>query len=592
MTRDIFLLLSTIGISIILFSIERLPADVIALGILLVITLIGLLPVEKAFLGFSSDAVIMILGLLILTAALIRTGVVDLVGRTITKHINHDERTLLLVVMGSSAIISAFISNTAAAAFFIPIVIGIAHRARISSSKLLMPLAFATILSSSVTLVATSTNIVVSGLMTQKSLEPIGMFELAPVGIPILVIGILYMIFIGNKMIPDREYPKMGFEEIGILPYFTEMIILAGSPLIGKSLEGSGLGRDLDLTVLRVVRGKRKHLTPHADLVLDEGDVLLVEGSRNEIVKMKDITSIEPISVKSIESSSLQVQENQLVEVILLLRSPLIGRTLKGINFREKFGLQVLAINRHGETVLKKLSQITFRLGDVLLIQGPSSNISALEADKTFRKIGLVEEKKLNLHRAPYAIIAFIGALILATFNIISLPIALMLGVLVVFLTRCITPEEAYREVEWKILILIACLLAVGTALEYTGTATFLAAQIVKGLGGFHPFWLLSAFFFLTMLLSQPMSNQAAAAVVVPIAMQTALQLDLNPRSFAMIIAIGASCSFLTPLEPACLMVYGSGRYKFIDFLKVGSPLTFLIFIIAILLVPIFWPLN
>jgi di/tricarboxylate transporter len=255
--------------------------------------------------------------------------------------------------------------------------------------------------------------------------------------------------------------------------------------------------------------------------------------------------------------------------------------------------MQVLAINRHGETIRRKISQVVLQLGDVLLIQGNRTNIAALEADQSFRLLGTVtKQTKLNKRRAPFAIAAFAITLLLATLKLAPLPVAALGGVLVVFLSRSITPEEAYRQVEWKAIILIGAMLGMGAALESTGTASFLAGEIVKWFGAWDPRWLLSGFFMLTMLLTQPMSNQAAAAVVVPIAMQTAMHLGVNPRTFAIMIAVGASCSFLTPLEPSCLLVYGPGRYKFIDFVKVGSILTLIIYLIAILLVPYFWPLR
>jgi di/tricarboxylate transporter len=591
MTLDIFLILVTIVISLVLFSFDRLPADVIALGVLLFISITGLLPPDKAFAGFGSDAVILIMGLLILTAALIRTGVVDIIGREITRFTGNGSFRLLVVVMGASALVSSLISNTAATAIFLPVVIGIAHRAKMSTSKLLMPLAFATILSSSVTLVATSTNIVVSGLMTQHGMSPIGMFELAPVGLPILVIGILYMLFWGYKLIPERGDVESEFEEIGKPPYLAEVIILPGSALANKTLAESGLGRDLDLTVVRVEREKQRYFAPQADLYLKENDVLLVEGSRDDILKVKEVAGIDFLDNIQLSDPDVQSEEIRLVEAIILLRSPLLGRTLRGAQFREKYGLQVLAINRHGETIRRRISRMTIQLGDVLLIQGHRSNIVALESDKTFRLIGPINEKNPNLRRAPIAVGAFAGALALATFNLTSFPLAVLIGVLVVFVTRCITPEEAYREVEWRAIILIGSMLGVGAALEYTGAAQYFAYQIVSWSKGAHPLLLLSAFFILTMLLTQPMSNQAAAAIVVPIALQTAAQIGANPRTFAVMIAIAASCSFLTPLEPACLMVYGPGRYRFVDFLKVGSILTVAIFLVAILLVPVFWPL-
>ncbi len=592
MDTQIALLLTIIGAALALFTFEWVAADVVALGVLLALILSGLLPTELAFAGFGSNTFILILGLLVLTAALARTGVVDLTGRAILRQTGDNPTRLLVVVMMAAAGLSAFISNTAATAFFLPAVIGLAHRARLSPSKLLMPLAFASILSSSVTLVSTSTNIVVSGLMTRYGQPPMGMFELAPVGIPVTVVGLIYMAMIGRRLIPERTSGNGLDQTYGIRSFLTEVMILPDAPLVGKTLAESGLGSDLDLTVIRVVRGKYDYMLPQADLELQGGDVLLVEGQREEILKIKDEVGIDIKADVKLADPEIRAEELQLVEAILLPRSPLIGRTLKGVRFRERYGLQVLAINRHGETIRKKISQVKLKMGDILLIQGPYANISVVNEGDHFRVLETVNSGRArpNRRRARRAIAIFVGALAAATFNIMSLPVAVLVGTLLVFLTRCITPEEAYRDVEWRVLILIGAMLALGAAMEETGTAQFLAAQIVNLSGNANPLVLLSGFFILTVLLTQPMSNQAAAIVILPVAMQTALRLDLNPRTFAMMIAVAASCSYLTPLEPSCLMVYGPGRYKFVDFLRVGSLLTVLIFMIALALVPLVWP--
>jgi di/tricarboxylate transporter len=400
------------------------------------------------------------------------------------------------------------------------------------------------------------------------------------------------MFFIGRRLIPDREQANELTEEFGLRPYLTEVLILPKSSLIGKTLEESGLGRDLDLTVLRVVRDKHNYLAPVADLCLEQGDVLLVEGMRDQILKIKDTAGISIKADAKLAGPDQTVEDLSLAEVILLSRSPLIGRRLKGVRFRERFGLQVLAINRRGETITRKISQVPLRMGDMLLLQGNRERIRVLEEENLFHVLGAVEDNRPNVRRAPIAIAIFAGAIAAATFNLMSLPVAMLLGSVLAFLFRCITPEEAYRAVEWKVLVLIGSMLAVGVAMESTGTATLIARGIAGVAGSAHPAWLLTAFFALTVLLAQTMSHQAAAVVVIPIAIQTAQQLGLNPRTFAMMIAIAASCSYLTPLEPSCLMVYGPGRYRFIDFVKVGSLLTLVIFLLAIFLVPIIWPLS
>jgi di/tricarboxylate transporter len=592
MTPQIALLLFVIVVALVLFSFEWVSADVIALGLLLLLTLTGLVPADQAFAGFGSDTVMMLLGLFILTAALLRTGVVEMAGRAILRYAGDDLNRLFKVIIVVAAGLSAVISNTAATAFFVPVVIGLANRARVSASKFLMPLAFAAILASSVTLVSTSTNIVVSGLMNQYDLPPMGMFELAPVGVPIAIVGLIYIWLVGRRLIPDRSDPADLTDGFGVRLYLTEILIRPDSPLVGKTLAESGLGRDLDLTVLRLVRGKDRYLMLRSGRRLEARDVLLVEGQRDEILKIKDMVGVDIKADVKLSDPELQSEDIRLVEMILLPRSPLIHRTLKSHHFRERYGLQVLGINRRGETIRRKISQVPLKTGDILLVQGHQANIAALAEDTSLRILGAVKEKRLNLRRAPIAVIALVGALTAATFKIVSLPVAVLSGTLVVFLSRCLTPEEAYREVEWRALILIGSMLALGSAMEYTGTAEFLAAQIGALWGHGNPVWLLTAFFVLTVLLTQPMSNQAAAVVLVPVAIRTALQLNLNPRSFAMMIAVAASCSYLTPLEPACLMVYGPGRYRFVDFLKVGSLLTVLVYLVAIMLVPIVWPLS
>ncbi len=591
MTFEIALLLGIIAVALVLFSFEKIPAEVVAMGMLLVLVLTGILPADQAFRGFGNDAVVMIFGLLILTAALEKTGIVDLVGRTIVRRTGKNPKSILALILISAAVMSSFISNTAATAFFIPVIFGVTSRARMSASKLLMPLAFATILSSSVTLVATSTNIVVSGLMTQYGLSPLGMFELSPVGIPIVIIGIVYMFFIGSKMVPDRTPPSEPVKEMVKQIFMTEALVLPGSPLIGKSLAETGLGRDLDLTVMRVIRNKSEYLIPSPELRLESNDLLMVEGERDEILKIRSVVGIDLKADVELDDPRLQNENFGLAEVIVMNRSPMIGRSLNGIQFRERFGLLVLAINRHGETISHRISQVVIQLGDILLVQGQRANIQAMQSNTGFRIVGQINEPPPNSRRAPIAALAFGGALILGATELVPLPIAILLGVLVVFLTRTITPVEAYREVEWKAIILIGCMLGFGAALEVSGTAAFLANEIIKIFGQYNPLWILAGFFLLTMFLTQPMSNQAAAVVVVPIAIQAATQLSLNPRTFAVMIAVAASCSFLTPLEPACLMVYGPGDYHFKDFLKVGSLLTIVIFILAMMIIPVIWPL-
>jgi len=588
MTLQMILLIVIIIAALVLFSIETLPADITALGVMMTLILLGILPAETAFAGFGSDTSIMILGLLILTAALVRTGVVQIISRKIIQSVGENHNQLYWVIMGTAGVLSAFMSNTATSAFFTPMTIGLARKYKIHPSKLLMSLAFAAILASSVTLVGTSTNVVVSGLLTQHDMAPLGMFELTPVGIPILIVGLVYMFFIGRHIIPIRETESLITDD-DILTYISEFEVKPDSPWNGKSLKEISLGREFDLNVLRILKEPGYHVEPRANTILETGDKVLVEGNRDDLIALEDQDMVE--FTGEFEDKTQIPEDLSMAEVILLPGSPMVGRTLRGLNFRQRYGLQVLGVNRKGETIRRRISRARLQVGDQLLLQGDEDTISGLGSNNSFRVVSGKLDIMPETEKAPVILAIFVGVLLLVSFNILSLPVGVMLGALLAFLTRCITPGEAYRRINWNLWLLISSMLALGQAMDVTGLADLVADQIVMLIGISNPIWLLAAFFFLSLLLTQPMSNQAAAVVVIPVAIQTAYQLGLNPRTFAVMIAVGASCSFITPLEPAALIVYGAGNYKFFDFVKVGSLLTILIFLIAILMVPWLWPL-
>jgi di/tricarboxylate transporter len=593
MTPDIAICLTILGVAILLFAWDRVPADVIALGVMLTVVATGLLPADKAFAGFSSDTVMMILGLLIMSAGLIQTGVVEITGRYVFDLAGRNPAIFLPVIMVSVATVSAFMSNTAATAFFVPLVIGYAAKIGASPSRFLLPLAFASILTSSVTLISTSTNLVVSEILTRYQQAPMGMFEMAPVGIPIAVVGLLYVWSIGVRLIPQREDQKAE-EKIGERKYQADVVVVEDGPLVGKSLSDAKITADAGFTVVKLIRGKEtvrgeKKLT---DVDLQAGDELILEGLRAHLLKIKDIGGLDfKADVHLVDPEKEEKEDKTIVEGVLLPRSPLIGQSLRSLDFKERYGLQVLALHRAGR-VPSTISAARLRMGDVLLLQGTNADVKALEQGNLFNIFGGVEAARLNRSRAPLAAAIFVAAIAAVTFKLASLPVAVLGGAFVMLLTRCLSPEEAYRQVEWKALILIGALLSLGAAMETSGAGRFLAQQLIGVIGADGPYRLLTCFFILTVALTQPMSNQAAALVVLPIAMRTAIELGADPRPFGMMVAVAASCSYLTPLEPSCLMVYGPGKYRFSDFLKVGMPLTVLIYILAIALVPWVWPLQ
>ena len=591
MTPDIAICLTILALAVLAFAWDRVPADVVALGVMLGVVVTGLLPADKAFAGFGSDTVMMILGLLVMSAGLLQTGVVEIAGRHIFDLAGRNPAIFLPVIMVSVATVSAFMSNTAATAFFVPLVIGYAAKIGASPSKFLLPLAFASILTSSVTLISTSTNLVVSDLLTRYQQPPMGMFELAPVGIPIAVIGILYVWAIGVRLIPQREDQKAE-EKIGERKYQADVVVMEDGPLVGKSLKDAKIAGDAELRVVKLIRGAEtvRGEKKLADLELQARDELFIEGLRADLLKIKDIEGLDFKADVHLADPDEDKEQTTIVEGVLLPRSPLIGQSLRSLEFKERYGLQVLAIHRAGR-VPRSISSARLRMGDVLLLQGTPDDVKALERGNLFNIFGGVEKERLNRSRAPLAAAIFALAILAATFKLASLPVAMLGGAFLMLLTRCLSPEEAYRQVEWKVLILIGALLSLGAAMEASGAGKYLAQQLIGVVGAESRYGLLTCFFVLTVALTQPMSNQAAALVVLPIAMQTGLQIGVDPRGFGMMVAVAASCSYLTPLEPSCLMVYGPGKYQFSDFFRIGMPLTVLIYALAIVLVPWIWPM-
>lgn len=588
---QIALVLVLLVLAVVLFSLEFVPLEITAIGILSVLLVSGLVRPADAFAGFGSDTVVMIVGFFIMTAALVRTGVVETTGRMLHRYGGGNPYRLAVLIMVVVATVSAFISNTAATAVFLPAVIGLARRTKVSPSKFLMPLAFASVLTSSVTLISTSTNIIVSGLLPKYHMPPMGMFELAPVGIPITIAGLAYMFTLGMKLLPDRAEENLT-EDYHLRDYMTEVVVLPDSPLAGKSLAESNLGDHMDLITLGIIRESDKIIAPRPQEVLRPGDLLLVEGRAEDIIRIKDRTGLEIKGDVARPEDALQMENIQLVEAMVLSGSNLRGRTLKDIRFRDRFGLTVLAINRRGITLRSRISRLPLRFGDVLLLQGPRDRIQRLMMEGYITLLSDISALRPRSPKAKYALAIFLLTIVAGTVQVVSFSTALLIGTLLLFMSRTIAPEEAYGAVEWRIIVLIGSMIAFGTAMEQTGAASFLAQKMIALIGRYGPKALLGAFFILAVLLAQPMSNQASALVLLPIAVETATQMHLNPRAFAMAIAIAASCAYLTPLEPSCVLVYGPGRYKFADFFKVGALLTLIIFVISMLLVPVLWPLQ
>ena len=589
MTIQIAIVLGLLFIAIVIFASEKVSVDIVTLGVLIVLVLCRILTPAEAFEGFSADIIIILGSIFVISAALQETGVLEVIGARLLQLAGKSSNRLLFLLMSVVAGISGFMNNTTVTAMFLPPTIGLAKKARISPSKLLIPLAYASILGGTCTLIGTSTNVAVSGFIQKAGMQPLGLFEMTPLGLVIVAVGVAYMMLIGQRLLVDRT-GEAATSGQAIREYLSEIIVLPDSPLIGQQVHDSDL-TILDFTVLKVIRGQQE-LPPAVRLEIQEGDTVLVEGNIENLIKVK---GIEGIAIKpEMEQGDLQTQNQdfRLAEVLITPRSDLLNLTLAESHFRTRFGLTVLAIFRQGQTLQKTIRSVRLEVGDLLLVQGAEERIDTLRHDPG---LSIIEQRAAPVYqkmKGLYTIIFFGVALLLSGVGWVAPSIAFLAAALLSILMRCISIERAYEFIDWRLLILIGGMTAFGTAMENTGAAEYLAKGIVGALEQFGIVAIMAGFFLLTILLTQPMSNAAAALVVLPIAISTAKQLDANPRTFAIAVMLAASISFIAPFEPSCILVYGPGKYKFMDFVKTGIGLTAILSVVVLFLIPYFWPLR
>ncbi len=582
--------LALLAVVIILFATEKLRIDFIALlGVAALIGL-GVLTPEQAFAGFGNITIVVLASVFIIGAALQETGVLDLVGTHLVRWLPRGEFWLVLALMVVTAALSAFMNNTSVTAMLIPLVVGVARRTDVSPSRLLMPMAFASILGGTCTLIGTSTNVAVSGYLSKWSgMEPFGLFEMTHIGVILVLAGVLFMTLIGRHLLPRHPGEDLA-DDFGIRGFLSEIVLLPGSPLVGRTVMDSDLAR-MEFRILKVVRNGRGFV-PDAGTVLEEGDVLLVTGNMGNLMKVKATEGIEIRPELKLGDAELRKAGLELAEVVVSPRSNLIGRTLREARFQQEFRLTVLAIYRLGQSLRDRISRIRLRAGDLLLVQGQPE---ALEVVRRRRELAVLAERgpaHPSRRKAGIAVGIFAVALLAGGLDIVPVSACFLVAALSMVLAGCLRPLRVYDHVEWRLLAVIASMMAFGEAMQITGAAGMLADLVVSALGRHGGIPVLAGYCLLTILLSQPMSNAAAALVVLPVALPTAIEMQLDPRAFAMAIMLSASISMATPLEPSCVLVYGPGKYRFMDYLKVGFPLTLLLLVILIALLPRWWPLQ
>jgi di/tricarboxylate transporter len=591
MTADIIIVIVIIVAAIILFATEKLPVDLTAIIILAALLLFGIITPEEGLAGFSNPATITVGAMFVLSAALERTGVIRAMGRVSIRLFRRNFWFALGMTMVMVGFISAFINNTPVVAVFIPIMLMIAKENNISVSKLLIPISFASIFGGTCTLIGTSTNILVNSIAIQNNQPGFGLFEITKLGAILFLLGMAYMLIIGIRMIPNRRKDDDLTRSFNLKDYLTDIVILPEAKSIGFRLFDSPLVNEVDLEVLTVVRNGERLLRPLKSIVIQPHDVLRVKCNLDKIQTLKNRVGIKLKSDLTLGESDLMKEDMILVEAIIAPNSSIIGKTLKNLNFRNKYRATTLAIRHRDDLLVESIAAIPLYAGDALLIAVKEEHFHHLKGSNDFVLVSDIPLEKFRKRKIIPALIITLGVIIAASTAIMPIVEAALLGGVLLIISGCIKLEEAYRAIDWKIIFMLSGILSLGVALNKTGAAVFLSNLMVSSFGYLGPVVIISVFYLFTSLMTELMSNNATAVLLTPIAISVAAGLGVDPRPFIITIMFASSASFMTPVGyQTNTMIYGVGQYKFIDFVKVGTPLNIIFWVTASFLVPFFFP--
>lgn len=603
MPNDLIITLLILAVATVLLLSDRVRADLVALLAMVALGVTGVLAPREAFSGFSSSAVVTMAAVFVLVAGLQVTGVTAQAGALLQRLAGSDERRLLVAIMALGALLSLVMNNIAAAAILLPAVSGLASRTHVRLSRLLMPLAFATILGGMATLFTTS-NIIVSGILRSQGLAGFGVLDFLPVGGPMALAGIAFVALAGLRLLParpgmdGRRTAEDGHADLVDVYQLSERLfrarVPAGSVLIGRPIGASPLRDSFGVTVVALERGGELIPVTSPQTVVEQGDVVVLEGDVDEFRRRDVEPYLEILPPRQWTEGDLETSAVVVVEAVLAPRSGLLGQTLRTSRFRDKYGMAVLGIWRQGRPIRTHLGDLPLQFGDALLLQGPRERIPLLAtepdllvlADETERGPAPKPEK------ASLATGIMAVTLLLATLNPALVGEIMLAGALVMVVARLLTMDQVYNAIEWRTIFLVAGLLPLGLAMAESGAAALLAERLVAWLNPFGPLALLAGLALLAMLLTQVINGAAVASVITPVAIQAAQQTGLDPRALAMGVALACSMAFMTPLGHAVnILVMGPAGYRFGDFFRIGLPLTVVVFLVLMVLLPLLWPL-
>ncbi len=594
MTREITLVFCVLVSAIVLFSTEKLRSDIVAILVMLVLPWLGLLEVKQAFSGFSSSAVLALMGVMVMGAGIEKTGLMNRISRPIIRFAGSDEKRLIVLVSAFVGSISAFMQNIGAVALFLPALLGISRQTKIPASRLLMPMGFTAILGGTLTLVASGPMIILNDLLRQAGLAPLGLFSVTPVGVALLASGILYFLFLGRSLLPGKhgeQEPGEGdllVDSWDLPRKIIRLEIPPGSPLAGQTPEGIGLWQRWGLHLLFVENKGKATYAPWRQSEFKEGQILGVSGMQEGCEAFSAAFGLRVLDHKADREQVWLLENASFAQYVVLPRSPMAGKSIRGIALRRNFGVEPLVL-LSGENVYREdFSDFPLRPGDALVVHGPWDNLRRLGREEGIALVTPLSGQPLREAKAIPAAACFLAAIGLAVAGF-SLSLSLLSGALAMVLLGVLSMDEAYESIEWKTVFLLAGLIPLGLAMDYTGGARFLAERLTLLLAGSPPTLILLVIAGLSTVFSLFMSNVAATVLLVPFAILAGKESGLDPRALAMLVAICVANSFILPTHQVNALLVSPGGYRNADFIKAGGIMTVIFILVAVALVRLFY---
>ncbi|WP_303647495.1 SLC13 family permease [Haloarchaeobius amylolyticus] len=629
LTPEILFVFALVLAALVFFATEPVPVDITALGIMVVLLVTGPLSEQLADLGliasplyllgsaetgpapelgiagFASTATITVLAMFILSDGVQRTGIIQILGRKLAALTGDSETKQLSATMGVVAPLSGFINNTAAVAILLPMVTDIAHKGKTSPSKLLIPLSYASMFGGMLTLIGTSTNILASEVardIANRDDAPVGsarladgfsMFEFTELGIVVAIVGFAYLLVVGRYLIPERIRAREDLtEEFQMADYLTEVEVREDSPLIGQTVRDALVETDFDVDLVQLVRGDEVFLEPLGPKAIQAGDIFLVRTDRDTLVELMDVEGFDLVPNFEVTEEELEQAETDenLVEVVVAPGSDLVGESLTSMNFRQRYDATVLALRRGGELIRKRMDNIVLRVGDTLLVQATADSIERLDVNRDFIVAQEIERHDYREDRIPVALGIIGGVVGLAALDILPIVVSALAGALAMVFTGCLKPGEVYDAVQWDVIVLLAGVIPLGTAMQNTGAALYLADVLVQSADLLPEIAVLGLFYVLTAALTNVISNNASVVLMIPVAFDAAARLGASPYAFVLAVTFAASTAFMTPVGyQTNLFVYGPGGYRFSDYAKVGTPLQLVFAVVTTIGIATIW---